>query len=99
MQFLMLFAGLCNWFHTIHRKGAQFFTSFVDVCILLLRVCGPNTPLLNLLLHQLDTSLKVCFLIRYKWNFNEVALDRRLDYFESYWPFFAGFGKDFSHFF
>uniref|UniRef100_A0A0R0HG88 Uncharacterized protein n=1 Tax=Glycine max TaxID=3847 RepID=A0A0R0HG88_SOYBN len=30
-----------------------------------------------------------CF--EYKWNFNEVALDRRLDYFESYWPFFAGF--------
>ncbi|BAT86748.1 hypothetical protein VIGAN_05005600 [Vigna angularis var. angularis] len=32
-----------------------------------------------------------CF--EYKWNFNEVALDRRLDYFESYWPFFAGFGS------
>lgn len=91
----MLFAGLCNWFHTIHREGAQFFTPFLDVCILLLRVCGPNTPLLNDLLHQLDTCFKVCFLIRYKWNFNEVALDRRLDYFQSYWPFFAGFGKIF----
>lgn len=32
-----------------------------------------------------------CF--EYKWNFNEVALDRRLDYFESFWPFFAGFGS------
>ncbi|XP_004485465.1 protein EI24 homolog [Cicer arietinum] len=32
-----------------------------------------------------------CF--EYKWNFNEVSLDRRLDYFESYWPFFAGFGS------
>ncbi|KAL5131786.1 Protein EI24 [Glycine soja] len=32
-----------------------------------------------------------CF--EYKWNFNELALDRRLDYFESYWPFFAGFGS------
>ncbi|CAK8530158.1 unnamed protein product [Lathyrus sativus] len=32
-----------------------------------------------------------CF--EYKWNFNEVALDRRLDYFQSYWPFFAGFGS------
>ncbi|KAF7803598.1 protein EI24-like protein isoform X1 [Senna tora] len=29
----------------------------------------------------------------YKWNFNEVALDRRLDYFESSWAFFAGFGS------
>ncbi|KAE9595120.1 putative etoposide-induced 2.4 [Lupinus albus] len=32
-----------------------------------------------------------CF--EYKWNFNEVALDKRLDYFESYWAFFAGFGS------
>ncbi|XP_061376000.1 protein EI24 homolog [Gastrolobium bilobum] len=32
-----------------------------------------------------------CF--EYKWNFNEVALDRRLHYFESYWAFFAGFGS------
>ncbi|KAK7302355.1 hypothetical protein RJT34_13242 [Clitoria ternatea] len=32
-----------------------------------------------------------CF--EYKWNFNEVALERRLDYFESNWPFFAGFGS------
>jgi hypothetical protein len=95
MQFLMLFPGLCNWVHTIHREGAQFFTPFLDVCILLLRVCGPNTSLLNVLLHLLDTCFEVCFLIRYKWNFNEVALDRRLDYFESYWPFFAGFGKIF----
>jgi len=37
--------------------------------------------------------IKYVFFIRYKWNFNEVALDRRLDYFESYWPFFAGFGE------
>ncbi|KAL4654833.1 hypothetical protein ACB092_01G408800 [Castanea dentata] len=32
-----------------------------------------------------------CF--EYKWNFSEVALDRRLDYFESNWAFFAGFGS------
>ncbi|KAI4296201.1 hypothetical protein L6164_036177 [Bauhinia variegata] len=32
-----------------------------------------------------------CF--EYKWNFNEVALDKRLDYFESNWAFFAGFGS------
>ncbi|MED6158396.1 hypothetical protein PIB30_032373 [Stylosanthes scabra] len=32
-----------------------------------------------------------CF--EYKWNFNEVPLDKRLDYFQSYWPFFAGFGS------
>ncbi|KAL9229318.1 hypothetical protein vseg_004799 [Gypsophila vaccaria] len=28
----------------------------------------------------------------YKWNLSEVTLDRRLDYFESNWAFFAGFG-------
>jgi len=32
-----------------------------------------------------------CF--EYKWNFSEVALDKRLDYFESNWAFFAGFGS------
>ncbi|KAF2293888.1 hypothetical protein GH714_005464 [Hevea brasiliensis] len=32
-----------------------------------------------------------CF--EYKWNLSEVALDRRLDFFESNWAFFAGFGK------
>lgn len=29
---------------------------------------------------------------RYKWNFSEVPLDKRLDFFESNWAFFAGFG-------
>ncbi|OAY44984.1 protein EI24 homolog [Manihot esculenta] len=32
-----------------------------------------------------------CF--EYKWNLSEVALDRRLDFFESNWAFFAGFGS------
>ncbi|KAB1207094.1 hypothetical protein CJ030_MR7G011415 [Morella rubra] len=32
-----------------------------------------------------------CF--EYKWNFSGVALDRKLDYFESNWAFFAGFGS------
>ncbi|KAJ7968015.1 protein EI24-like [Quillaja saponaria] len=32
-----------------------------------------------------------CF--EYKWNFNAVALDKRLDFFQSYWAFFAGFGS------
>ncbi|KAG6488925.1 hypothetical protein ZIOFF_050183 [Zingiber officinale] len=29
----------------------------------------------------------------YKWNYSNVALNRRLDFFESNWPFFAGFGS------
>ncbi|XP_038877854.1 protein EI24 homolog isoform X2 [Benincasa hispida] len=29
----------------------------------------------------------------YKWNLSEVSLDRRLDFFESNWAFFAGFGS------
>ncbi|XP_048323810.1 protein EI24 homolog isoform X2 [Ziziphus jujuba] len=32
-----------------------------------------------------------CF--EYKWNLSEVGLDRRLDFFESNWAFFAGFGS------
>ncbi|XP_074296509.1 protein EI24 homolog isoform X1 [Silene latifolia] len=28
----------------------------------------------------------------YKWNLSEVTLDRRLDFFETNWAFFAGFG-------
>ncbi|CAN1305532.1 Protein EI24 homolog [Linum perenne] len=29
----------------------------------------------------------------YKWNLSEVPLDRRLDFFETNWAFFAGFGS------
>ncbi|RWR97180.1 protein EI24 [Cinnamomum micranthum f. kanehirae] len=32
-----------------------------------------------------------CF--EYKWNLSELSLDRRLDFFESNWAFFAGFGS------
>lgn len=32
-----------------------------------------------------------CF--EYKWNHSKVSLNRRLDFFESNWPFFAGFGS------
>lgn len=32
------------------------------------------------------------YLSRYKWNLSGVSLDRRLDFFESNWAFFAGFG-------
>ncbi|XP_078435214.1 etoposide-induced protein [Wolffia australiana] len=32
-----------------------------------------------------------CF--EYKWNFSELSLERRLNFFESNWAFFAGFGS------
>ncbi|KAK9167678.1 hypothetical protein Scep_002869 [Stephania cephalantha] len=32
-----------------------------------------------------------CF--EYKWNLTELGLDKRLDFFESNWAFFAGFGS------
>ncbi|XP_019703907.1 protein EI24 homolog isoform X1 [Elaeis guineensis] len=32
-----------------------------------------------------------CF--EYKWNFSEVSLNERLEFFESNWAFFAGFGS------
>ncbi|KAF8019345.1 hypothetical protein BT93_G0118 [Corymbia citriodora subsp. variegata] len=31
--------------------------------------------------------------IWYKWNYTEVSLDKRLDFFQSNWAFFAGFGN------
>lgn len=33
--------------------------------------------------------------LRYRWNYSGLSLDKRLDFFESNWPFFAGFGKNF----
>ncbi|OMO92238.1 Etoposide-induced 2.4 [Corchorus olitorius] len=35
-----------------------------------------------------------CF--EYKWNFSEWGLEKRLDFFETNWAFFAGFGNYFS---
>lgn len=32
-----------------------------------------------------------CF--EYKWNYSELSLDKRIKFFESNWPFFAGFGS------
>ncbi|XP_073313183.1 protein EI24 homolog isoform X2 [Primulina huaijiensis] len=32
-----------------------------------------------------------CF--EYKWNYSALSLDKRLDFFESNWPFFTGFGS------
>ncbi|KAH0753240.1 hypothetical protein KY285_006388 [Solanum tuberosum] len=36
-----------------------------------------------------------CF--EYKWNLSGLSLDKRLDFFESNWAFFAGFGTIFLH--
>lgn len=32
------------------------------------------------------------YAFRYKWNLSELSLDKRLDFFESNWAFFLGFG-------
>ncbi|KAK2966081.1 hypothetical protein RJ640_025577, partial [Escallonia rubra] len=37
-----------------------------------------------------------CF--EYKWNLSGLSLDKRLDFFESNWAFFAGFGNILLHF-
>lgn len=34
------------------------------------------------------------YILRYKWNYSGLSLDKRLDFFQSNWPFFAGFGKN-----
>lgn len=42
-----------------------------------------------------SNSLNKCSYRRYKWNFLEIPLEKRLEFFESNWAFFAGFGKSF----
>lgn len=92
---IFLFLGLCYRIFAIHWEVYQFLAPFMDVCILLLRVCVSCIPLLGVFPLLLGAWLWMIFLVRYKWNFNEVALDKRLNYFQSYWPFFAGFGNIF----
>lgn len=38
------------------------------------------------------SSTSINLFSRYKWNFFAVSLHERLDFFESNWAFFAGFG-------
>ncbi|XP_054799998.1 protein EI24 homolog [Prosopis cineraria] len=51
-------------------------------------------PLIGKVLNFLLLSwLYAYYCFEYKWSFNEVALDKRLDYFQSSWAFFSGFGS------
>lgn len=42
--------------------------------------------------YDIDTNCAFGF-ARYKWNQSAIDLDKRLNFFESNWAFFAGFGK------
>lgn len=65
----------------------------MDVCLLLFRVSEECTSAICcLIIDWVVTNCAFNFL-RYKWNLSEVALDKRLDFFESNWAFFAGFGN------
>ncbi|KAJ8526441.1 hypothetical protein K7X08_028918 [Anisodus acutangulus] len=46
---------------------------------------------LNVML--LHGCMHTIVLSKYKWNLSGVSLDKRLDFFESNWAFFAGFGN------
>ncbi|EPS73448.1 hypothetical protein M569_01307, partial [Genlisea aurea] len=39
------------------------------------------------------TWLYAYYCFEYKWSYSGVSLDLRLDFFESNWPFFSGFGN------
>lgn len=45
------------------------------------------------IIYRLDLNFTGILLSRYKWNHSELSLDKRLDFFESNWAFFAGFGN------
>lgn len=77
-------------------EGTQLCSSFLDVCLLLFRVGdGCASATCCVVTSWLIANSASNF--RYKWNLSEVALDRRLDFFESNWAFFAGFGNTFLH--
>ncbi|KAH7543626.1 hypothetical protein FEM48_Zijuj02G0203800 [Ziziphus jujuba var. spinosa] len=91
---LQLF-GLCDRIRTLHGQDTKFFASILDVCLLLFRVCGASGSVFNSASLTDIWTISNCTIepLRYKWNLSEVGLDRRLDFFESNWAFFAGFGS------
>lgn len=51
-------------------------------------------PYIGLPLNFVLTSwMYAYYCFEYKWNFKGLSLDKRLDFFESNWAFFAGFGS------
>lgn len=92
---VLIHTGLCDRICTLRWEDSEFSTSILDVCLLLFRVCGGFASVLvsvSLIDVQINTNCSFAPL-RYKWNLSEVGLDRRLDFFESNWAFFAGFGN------
>lgn len=94
--FPIINAGYCHWFHTICWESTQFLASFLDVRLLLFRVCRfVSISIVSIIFASVWFWLWRCSFCRYKWNLSGVTLDRRLDFFESNWAFFAGFGRNF----
>ncbi|OVA01538.1 Etoposide-induced 2.4 [Macleaya cordata] len=88
---------LLSFFRVIIGIGEQVFSVlllsffFVEVCAVeFIPYIGKG---LNFLLLSWMYAY-YCF--EYKWNLAEVSLDKRLDFFESNWAFFAGFGNGLS---
>lgn len=42
---------------------------------------------------MLNAWMYAYYCFEYKWNFSELSFDKRLEFFESNWAFFAGFGS------
>ncbi|GLT97017.1 hypothetical protein SLE2022_146040 [Rubroshorea leprosula] len=56
--------------------------------------CTGFIPFVGMALNFLLLSwMYAYYCFEYKWNFSEVSLDNRLNFFETNWAFFAGFGS------
>ncbi|XP_050158720.1 protein EI24 homolog isoform X4 [Malus sylvestris] len=74
--------------------GEQVYSVLLLSCFFLEVYVTGFIPYVGMALNFLLLSwMYAYYCFEYKWNFSEVRLEKRLDFFESNWAFFAGFGK------
>lgn len=78
----------CHWcMHTtaLSKHTCMLFIILPDINFNVLCICRGTSIVLSF-------GSLINLFSRYKWNFFAVSLHERLDFFESNWAFFAGFG-------
>nr|XP_028963234.1 protein EI24 homolog isoform X1 [Malus domestica] len=74
--------------------GEQVYSVLLLSCFFLEVYVTGFIPYVGMALNFLLLSwMYAYYCFEYKWNFSEVRLEKRLDFFESNWAFFAGFGS------
>ncbi|TQD84504.1 hypothetical protein C1H46_029939 [Malus baccata] len=74
--------------------GEQVYSVLLLSCFFLEVYVTGFIPYVGMALNFLLLSwMYAYYCFEYKWNFSEVHLEKRLDFFESNWAFFAGFGS------